>query len=672
MKQKNTKKLWVLGAALVCVATTSAALSLGRVRGAVLLGQPLSLTVAVQADSTDPAVDLCFDADVFYGDSRQDAGQITVAPIRLESGALSAVRVSVAVPVDEPIVTMYLRSGCSQKTSRKYVLLSDLASDLAPLLPSESVMRPTRELRPPVLFEPSGAASVALAPPDSGKFNIGKSTQASKRSAVEVVKPEADRPSVVLKPSTPSKSRLKLSNLDYVESKDPNLKLSNALTSVPSEDAVTRDAAVALWRSLNTSPQDWMQVEAQQKALSDDLKSLRDISLKNQQQWQEMSSRLQQAESARYANPLVYALCALLLMTGLTLTALTLKFRGSGNVSPWWRSDSQGSADGDVGVVANAPHVDSGVLLSPVEQQDTVGDIAVSVSKAEIPTSALDFSNSGLDIDLDLDNPAPAGLQTRQPVRRKETIAAISAIPAVGFPGVQQDLSHSLSASLHAINTHEMLDVRQQADFFMTLGQHEEAIALLEGSIRENAASNPLVFLDLLKVLHTLSRKPAFDYYRTEFNEIFTGRVQAYATFGQPGNSLDAYPQICGEISELWCTEAAVVFLEQCMVRSTVDAPEMHFDLEAFRDLLLLHAVAGRIILNRVSDSGVMPFSAVKTTTNSAVDGFSPATALDHSGKSDIQMPTLDLSREDPNLIDFDASGITVRWPLPEDKPKKR
>ena len=145
---------------------------------------------------------------------------------------------------------------------------------------------------------------------------------------------------MVLKPATPSKSRLKLSILDLVDIKDPTLKLSNELSSVPSDDQQKRETAIALWRSLNTSSQDLIKNETQQKALSDDLKSLRDISAKNQKELQELSGRLQQAESERYSNPLVYALGALLLMAGLALLALFLKLRRSGDESPWWRSDS--------------------------------------------------------------------------------------------------------------------------------------------------------------------------------------------------------------------------------------------------------------------------------------------------------------------------------------------
>ena len=318
---------------------------------------------------------------------------------------------------------------------------------------------------------------------------------------------------------------------------------------------------------------------------------------------------------------------------------------------------------------------------SPERQPAAVVDTAVSKPKTETSPDVVDFSNSGLDIDLDLDGPEPLHLQAPQPVQRKDVAAAVSA-KGISVSGVHRDLSQSMHASLHAINTQEMLDVRQQADFFMTLGQHEEAISLLEGSIRDNETSNPLVYWDLLKVLHTLSRKPAFDHYRSEFNAIFTGRVQAYATFGQPGNCLDAYPQICSEISELWGTEAAVEFLEQCMVRRPEDAPEMYFDLDAFRDLLLLHAVASRISLNRITDSGLIPFSAVKMFATSEAEELSLVSLPE--GMTEMTIPVhpvepvghqltvdLDLSNDDHNLIDFDASGLTATLPPAEEPPTK-
>lgn len=673
MNQKNTKKHLVIAVALTCAATASSALTLGRARGAVLLGQSLSLTVTVQAEA-DEAADLCFDADVFYGDNRQESSRISVVALRSEGGVPTAVKVSVAAPVDEPVVTVYLRSACGPKTSRKYVLLAELASELAPTPAGEISVRPARPVTPPAAIE-TAAANAALAKP-LPPAPAAKSDVKPRKSRV-TQQPQADSPraSVVLKPPVASKARLKLSILDLVDIKDPSLKLSNELSNLPSEDLQKREAAAALWRSLNKSPEDLVQDGARQKALADDVKSLRELSGKNQQDLQDLSGRLLKAESERYSNPLVYGLAGLLLIMGAALGALLLRLRGTGGSdSPWWRSDSEQHEElrDDLQDTAQVSQRDA--VLSAATVQPSDSGFGVPSRASESVASSADFSNSSLDIDLDLDSPQSVSLAIEEPhpVERKEIAAAVGSKGTV-VPGAHRDLSHSMHASLHAINTQEMLDVRQQADFFMTLGQHEEAIGLLEGSIQENEASNPLVYLDLLKVLHTLSRKPAFDHYRAEFNSIFTGRVQPYATFGQPGNSLDAYPQICAEISELWNTDSAVEFLEQCMVRRPEDAPELYFDIDAFRDLLMLHAVASRFRLNSISDSGLMPFSAVKMA---ATEEPSLGAPVMPEGLSEMTIPVvpvepvgselsvdLDLTSDHNNLIDFDASGLTVNLP---------
>ena len=678
MKQKNIKKHWVVGAALVCVATTSAALTLGRARGAILLGQPLSVTVAIQADTDDAAADLCFDADVYYGDIRQDTSRVSVTPVRQESGAPNAVRVNVASPIDEPIVTVYLRSGCGQKTSRKYVLLSELASDVAPALVGESAVRSPRPAQVPTVKAQLPAPSAVQPPTSSTPSTASQPSAVTKKPPAVKRKSAKERDAAAPGVATPSKSRLKLSILHLVDVKDPALKLSNELSSLPSEDPLKREAAVALWRSLNTSPQDLISDEARQKTLVDDLKSVRDLSTKNQKELEVLSSRLQQAESERFSNPLVYALGALLVMMGLALAALFLKLRRSGDDSPWWRSDSvQGDNDDEITLASDAENG----LSTPANLPFAASKTAVFARPPQASPTVEDFSNSGLDIDLDLDELPTMVVEAPQPLKRKELTAAVSA-KDFSMSGPGRELSHSVHASLHAINTKEMLDIRQQADFFMTLGQHEEAISLLEGHIRENDTSNPLVYLDLLKVLHTLSRKPPFDHYRNDFNAIFTGRAPAYTNFGQAGNSLDAYPQICQEISALWGTETAVDFLEQCLVRRPEDAPEMFFDLDAFRDLLLLHAVASRTSLNKISDSGLMPFSALKMPPTPQADELS--LVVTPEGMTEMTMPVkpvqpmghelavdLDLSSDDHNLIDFDASGLTDLVKSAKDTPPK-
>ena len=654
---------------MLCAAGAANALTLGKARGAVLLGQPLILTIALQYEADEAVSDWCFDADVYYGDVRQEGSRVTATPVRADTGTPTGVRVAAAAPVDEPVVTVYLRSGCGFKTSRKYVLLSDLASDLSPVAPnafvpsqSSSAVTPSVQSAKPGLADRSEKAQVVPTKPQktAKKLKVTESLNIPQGPSTAKSAPSA-RP------------RLKVSILDLLDVKDPDLRLSGELLTLPSDDSQKRDAAKALWRSLNTSESDVLRDEIQQKAISSDLKSLRDISDKNQTDLQDLSQRLAQAESERFANPLTFLMAGLLIALVLVVVTLVVKLRkASGNDRPWW-SGSEGTdeEEDDINTRELAP---SSVSEAPAPTGMAIHGSITNPKKATASAPlAVDphVPETALDIDLDLNVPMPQGTRNLSPSPHgKAGSVGVAVSSAVSTPPYQRDFTHSLNATLHAINTQEMLDVRQQADFFMTLGQHEEAINLLETSIRESEASNPLVYIDLLKVLHTLSRKPAFDHYRNEFNTIFTGWVPQYAVFGQPGNSLDAYPQICAEISQVWGSESALEFLEQCMVRSPEDAPEHYFDLDAFRDLLLLHAIAGRIGVNASgTDSGIMPFSAMRAATvslASSVDGEKSQVDEKPASKDVTSMPPsvnapiaeLRAPATDDNLIDFDASRL--------------
>jgi hypothetical protein len=258
----------------------------------------------------------------------------------------------------------------------------------------------------------------------------------------------------------------------------------------------------------------------------------------------------------------------------------------------------------------------------------------------------------------------------------------------------QQDFANSNTAAIKTINTKEMLDVRQQAEFFMALGQHDEAVRLLESNIQSSADANPLIFLDLLNILHTLSRRVQFERLREDFNLQFTGRVLDYANFRSEGNGLDVYEDICQQIVVLWPSEYTIDYIEQCLVRTPEDDPEQGIDLEAFKDLLLLYGVLRRL---DQSDEAYLPFSASRTAhipTTLLKGGFSDAEGMDppplpeidsDSQAADIDLDIgvdldldldLDLSEDlansdnkPNNLIDFDMPNFVKPTPGKPGKP---
>ena len=111
------------------------ALTLGRVQGVALIGRPLEVVVQVQLEPSESITSACFEADVFHADSRQNpaAVQVRLEPTATPNAAV--LRITSGSQVDEPVVTIYVRAGCVQMSSRRYVLLADIVSEQAAAVP---------------------------------------------------------------------------------------------------------------------------------------------------------------------------------------------------------------------------------------------------------------------------------------------------------------------------------------------------------------------------------------------------------------------------------------------------------------------------------------------------------------------------------------------------------
>jgi hypothetical protein len=643
MKPAFQLKHCALGALLLCATMGSNALTLGRARGAALLGQPFQITVPVQLASDEDGSGLCFEADVFYGDARQESTRVSVTPERNAAGQPTALRIQARMPVDEPVVSVYVRSACGVSTSRRYVLLADLVSEVNPPV---AVAAPQAARQPAVVL-PAGTSANG-APVAAGTGAAAPAVAASAKPVATPAVPakkSLPRTETLLgnKAPTSSRPRLKLAPLDLSQDWEPALKSSSELIAPPVEDVQKRLAAAALWKTLNLTPEEVLRDAARLQGLEQSVGKLGEQTVQNQRQMQALLARLEKSESEKYANPLVYVLAVVLLALAGGMLWFWRRLRNGGD-TPWWTAQDESQ-------------------LTPAERDTTAQDASaalpsvVPVATKPQPTQAVVRKATPLtdaDIDLHLDDLSPPAL----------VVAATAvAAPSSRMMGLR-DFPNSMSGSLRSINTQEVLDVRQQAEFFMTLGQYDDAISLLEHNIADHTESNPLVYLDLLKALHTLSRKEAFDRYRDEFNALFTGQVPPYTQFNQPGQGLDAYPELCAHIASVWPSKAALEFIEKCLVRARDAAAEVRFDLEAFRELLLLHALVTR--LSGETTSGVAPFSAAKAaeplTVPSADTGPAPVDAALLAMDID-----LDLSESVPatdNLIEFDASGLSVIPPL--------
>ncbi len=586
-------KIILLTGLLLLTAASSMAMSLGKHSGATLIGRPLDISVQAVLEAQDDAANLCLEADVFYADNKLDKSRVRVTLEKPSSATQPAlIRIRSAVLIDEPGVTIYVRAGCQLKTERRYVSLAELVSEVAPdrtaSAPMPVAAPPRPVVAPSINAEPSAVAGMTAQTATPVKRSRARTSapvsptspmEAGSAALVEAVPaPKAKAPrasaAAIDSKATPSKSRLKLEPLDLTIERDPQLKSSAELLSIPAANPQERAAASALWRALSAQPQDILRDTEKLQALENSVRGLQAQSQKTALSIQDLNVKLQQAQAERYANVLVYGLVALLL-AALAGLAYLLRHRwlggrsGSGD-KPWWGKNEAYQNQ-------QAAWIDS---LPPPQDDDTGMSKALAASRSNL-----------LDVDVDFDLDQATGRS--RGVRATANPGFLDSIPLV-FKDRSEFGSSSLNPT-RAVKAEELFDVQQQADFFVSIGQHEQAIELLRSHIVENLETSALVYLDLFNLYHQLKRPEEYEALRFIFNQRFNTQVPTFELYTDKNLGLEAYQQALSRIEALWPWPKVLEVIEESLFRQPGTKSEA-FNLEAYRELLMLYSVAKEII----------------------------------------------------------------------------
>jgi hypothetical protein len=301
-------KFVALGGLLLLAANTASSLTLGRAHGAAWIGQPLEIVVAATLDAGQTDSNLCADVDIFHGDARIDGNLVNLSVAPTSQPDQFNIRVSSSVLIDEPVVTVYLRAGCGQKTSRKYVLLADYANE-------ELVAPAPKRATPPPVSEVSATAVSAAAKEGEQKTvpaqkltpNADKASSSAQTASnpKPVQKPS---PKVVQKPVQKPKTAKDHLQLDPIETLTERISTLEAATAaIPASASSAASAPVPM-------PQQIQQLQGE-------IKTLLELAATNESSLAKLRARLDQAESERGPSPLVYALAGLVV---LCLAALAL------------------------------------------------------------------------------------------------------------------------------------------------------------------------------------------------------------------------------------------------------------------------------------------------------------------------------------------------------------
>lgn len=576
LKSKTRFVAYLAGACLTWLALGAHALSLGELRGTALIGQPLDISVALQTGPGDDVNANCLSAEVFHADARQAPTVLSLIPG--DAGALR-VRVHSSALVDEPVVSIELRASCGNMATRRYTLLADivptsasLSSVAAPL--SQAWVATPPNAPSPVM--PAGTSGITDARTRASATPVVPAVAARAKAAerkstpVAVVNKKAKKPTAAPGPSASvqaaargkSKSVLKLDPTDVLSDRIDGLDSSQLFEA--SVDALNQARQVA---------------ETMQ-----DIKTLRERVAKSDAELRSLKSQLQAAQDAQIPLWWLVVLAALLLLCLGALAWLLLQQRRARAAGqPKWH-DSHLAPEGAGG---------------PAVAQRREPTVAPVVTRLETPAkSALSSAAAGGAKPKTESAASPSAEPSAKPVASKSERGPE---PTATLPsGVE---------GLHSFSVEPILDLRQQAEFFVSLGQTDRAVSILKKQIDTAAEPNPFIYLDLLALYHSLGLKSDFRDCRTVFNRCFNGVMPDFPAFHLEGNDLLAYPDVLDKLVADWPSAKTLVLLNAFIFRNERTPASWAFDLAAFRDLLLLHALAEELATDLNWDTASTPLA---------------------------------------------------------------
>jgi len=523
----------------VAGASSAQALGFGRVPESTVLGQALDLSVPLRLDPGESIAPGCLQAEVQVGDQRLPPGAVQVA---LEGqGSEPRVRIRSAVVVLEPTVAVNLSVGCGSAATRQFVVFADPAESrpTPPAPPAVIAAAPPEpaEATPP---RPAPAAKEAARPPARPARTARATPAGGTRAAAgnrATPRREAKAPKAAPARAQAAAPRLKL--------EEPDELLKTAAATVAAQEAalaVAAQAASAAQATASAAEQRLAQMEASLKQMREDAASQR-------QAMDQLRQQLAQADAQARWQPLWFALLAALAVAVLGL-GWRLRALQRERQAAWWQ-----------------------------------GAEAAPAAPAEATPSTYE--------------PPPPDTVPPQPLPR-------AVEPEAEPPAMQRTLPLPPQAQAldedplsRPVSVDELIDLEQQAEFFVVLGEEDSAVDLLMAHLRSTGGTSPLPYLKLLEIFRRRQDREAYERMRKRFGQRFNAVAPEWEADPDKGRDLLDYPDVLAALQAKWPQPLdAMAELENLLLRRR--SGEL-FELPAYRDVLALYSLARE--LNRQVDA---------------------------------------------------------------------
>ena len=571
---------------------------------AVVLGQPLNFSVQLRTDSGEPITPQCITAEVTAGERRLTAAQVrTALDTSRPEGA--QIRVTTLMRIEEPVVNVQLTVGCQARVTRSFLLMAEPAVNVPAAKPA--------------------ATSAQAARTSATQRSERRPAPAARRAIAERTPPASAR-------AAPAGPRLQLDPAEPVLSAE-SAAVEQAIEVVFQATGAMRAAMAAASAAELRSKTLEMSVDLARSEAT----SQRDLA-------QKLQTELAAAESAsRWVWPLQLGLlAAALLAAGLA-----------------WRLWKRPARPQAVAVWRDATES----IYDDAAREQAPGRLGTS------PTSPTPFVVSDMVLAATVP-PAPAPTPTPKP-RRAAALAGVrrpasfgrglspSVVPSSPPPASERTAPQPVglregNEAPRDVSIEELIDLEQQADFFVVLGQDGAAVDLLVEHLRLTGGGSPLPYLKLMEIYHRLGDQAAYERTRGRFNDRFNAYAPAWEAGLQQGRGLEEYLGVVPRLTQVWARPLdAMAELEALLFRKSRGDL---FELPAYRDVLFLYALARDLFDRESADTAnvdlLLPLNALGDLISTRPAPFDEADPLMLNGGADHgARPTspvdLDLSTPD-------------------------
>ena len=554
------------------------ALGFGRAVSDAVLGQSFTFTVPVDVDPGERFGTDCLSTQVYYGESLLPASAIRTDLERGTADNTWIVRITASTPVEEPIIEVALSAGCERRFTRRFSIFADpptlgtAAAQLPQVAPAptpvgnSTVATDAAQATAPPTVSRAGrhaasGAGVMGAPrphvvrkgPTMALANELAAPPAGSPSARHVDAGNAHRPGPRVEAPPPADAARLL-----LDQGVPHLKLDMEEPLMPPA-AASSGAAIAL------SDFDDPDTRAL-RALEQSIQAAKRDTQAQRAQTARLQADLAAAQSRGDWMPWLFGLLAVALAA---IAALMWKLREQNRIahSDWFNQSQLGTPTrAELDAVSGRPPP----VAAPDADLHERGQAAVpelDVHHEELPDLALDD-------EVDARGVPVMDATTTRPLDRQAIAAAMAQ-----------------EAAPRELSVEELLDLEQQADFFIALGQEDAAVDLLMSHLRSAGGQSPLPYTKLLEIYRRQGDRSAYERTRARFNRRFNAYAPDWDTGPTTGRSLEDYPETIALLEGAWGSPINAMAILEGLLFKRDDTSEL-FDLPAYRDVLVLYSLA--------------------------------------------------------------------------------